>query len=118
MLSGVFLKEEDDGAVEKVVGAAGPDVKAIYGKIWHIFGGCGVREPAGRFEGGVAGKRAENEWKGARLQVGLLVEVRRYRGKGMGKAVEKSHRVMCIKKVGRSMLYMAVGMRVVDRGLL
>ena len=71
---------------------------------------------AGRFEGAVAGKRAENAWGSGRLRRGLSVEVRRYRGKGVGKAVEKCHRVICIKKVGRSMVYMAVGMRVVERG--
>lgn len=41
MPSGVVLGEEDDCAVEKVVGAAGPEVGAIYGKIGRIFGFAG-----------------------------------------------------------------------------
>lgn len=75
-----------------------------------------MRQAAGRLEGGLAGKRAENEWERARLRRGLLVEVRRYRGKGGGKAGKKSHRVICIKKVRRSVLYMAVWMGEVDWG--
>lgn len=41
MLSGVVLGAKGDGAVGKVVGAAAPEVEAIYGKIGRISGFVG-----------------------------------------------------------------------------